>query len=250
MSVDVHGIKYNESLRKEIDVYDNPDLDTFKNIIQPKNKPALLKNVVSHWEALKKWNLEYLKEVAGTNIVTVTVGKGFGSEKVKMTFQKYIEEYIEKENTDGYLVLEELFNENETLKKDIEIPPLCQSEPNFWRVLFFGAKGTFSPIHKDYYHNLFVQIVGKKLFRIFDPEDGSHIYPQDKPRENRSHILTELDKEDPDYTNFSLFKNVPYYDVILEPGDMLYSPALGWHYVKSLTTSVSIPNLFLKHKID
>jgi lysine-specific demethylase 8 len=36
------------------------------------------------------------------------------------------------------------------------------------------------------------------------------------------------------------FKDIPYVDCILEPGDTLYIPVGWWHYVRSLSVSFSV----------
>ena len=36
------------------------------------------------------------------------------------------------------------------------------------------------------------------------------------------------------------FRNVPFVDCILEPGDLLYIPIGWWHYVRGLSVSFSV----------
>jgi ribosomal protein L16 Arg81 hydroxylase len=51
---------------------------------------------------------------------------------------------------------------------------------------------------------------------------------------------SSIDVENPDYERFPLFKDVPYLEFILQPGDMLYMPSRHWHYVRSLSPSFSV----------
>jgi len=51
---------------------------------------------------------------------------------------------------------------------------------------------------------------------------------------------SQVDVEHPDYTKFPAFKNVPYYELILNSGEMLFIPFKWWHYVRSLETSFSV----------
>jgi lysine-specific demethylase 8 len=51
---------------------------------------------------------------------------------------------------------------------------------------------------------------------------------------------SQVDVEHIDEQRFPAFVHVPYRDVVLEPGDMLYMPPQWWHYVKSLSTSFSV----------
>lgn len=46
--------------------------------------------------------------------------------------------------------------------------------------------------------------------------------------------------ECPDLEQFPRFAEAQYREVLLRPGDALFMPQGLWHYVRSLTTSVSI----------
>ena len=53
-----------------------------------------------------------------------------------------------------------------------------------------------------------------------------------------------MDVERPDLTKFPLFANATHMDVVIGPGEFIYIPARCWHYVRALTTSVSLNFLF------
>jgi lysine-specific demethylase 8 len=46
--------------------------------------------------------------------------------------------------------------------------------------------------------------------------------------------------ETPDAPAYPRFAEAEYEELILGPGDMLYIPRSHWHYVRALSTSVSI----------
>lgn len=46
--------------------------------------------------------------------------------------------------------------------------------------------------------------------------------------------------ECPDLEQFPRFAEARYREVLLRPGDALFMPQGLWHYVRSLTTSVSV----------
>lgn len=46
--------------------------------------------------------------------------------------------------------------------------------------------------------------------------------------------------EAPDLAAYPAFAQAEYEEAILGPGDMLYLPRSHWHYVRALTTSVSV----------
>lgn len=53
-------------------------------------------------------------------------------------------------------------------------------------------------------------------------------------------IILQVDVEKPDLDAHPLFKEAPYEECILGPGDLLYIPPGCWHYVRSLSVSLSI----------
>ncbi|KAJ1619721.1 hypothetical protein T492DRAFT_889889 [Pavlovales sp. CCMP2436] len=44
----------------------------------------------------------------------------------------------------------------------------------------------------------------------------------------------------PDLKRFPLFASAEYLELLLAPGDVLFLPQGHWHYVRSLSTSVSV----------
>ena len=55
----------------------------------------------------------------------------------------------------------------------------------------------------------------------------------------RSSIKDQVELSDV-CAKFPKLATAKFYDTILCPGDALYIPHLAWHYVRSLTTSVSV----------
>jgi len=52
--------------------------------------------------------------------------------------------------------------------------------------------------------------------------------------------FSAVDVEHPDLDRFPDFINATPFDVLLAPGDFVFIPAKCWHYVRSLTPSVSL----------
>ena len=56
--------------------------------------------------------------------------------------------------------------------------------------------------------------------------------------------MSQVDVESIDEGEFPGFKELEYEECLLFPGDALYIPMGTWHYVRSLTTSVSVSYWF------
>eukprot|EP00892_Ulva_mutabilis_P009038 jgi/Ulvmu1/6506/UM003_0139.1 len=138
-----------------------------------------------------------------------------------------------------YMAQHPLFEQVPALRCDIMVPEYCAlgdgdiKSINAW----IGPAGTVTPLHTDPHHNLFVQVVGCKYIQIYPPEDTPFMYPHEAGLTTNS---SRVDARDPDTANFPLFARTRGYQCIIRPGEALYLPPGWWHYVESLTPSVSV----------
>lgn len=153
---------------------------------------------------------------------------------------EFIDKFITKESDNpGYLAQHQLFNQIPELRNDICIPTYCclgesdDVDINAW----FGPCGTVSPLHHDPKHNFLVQVVGEKYVRLYDHKHTNSLYPH--PEEMLSNT-SQVDVENPDFSKFPRFSEVPYKECILRSGEMLYIPPKCWHYIRSLSVSFSV----------
>lgn len=87
--------------------------------------------------------------------------------------------------------------------------------------------------------NLLVQVTGRKKVVLFSPREASNLYLSgDKSR--------VLDIDSPDLSTFPRFSRVTRHECHLEPGDVLFIPALWFHNVVSLDFGVAV-NVFWKN---
>lgn len=231
---------------KSIERLSCPSVERFRKEFFENGIPLIITDAISFWPAMSKWNLTYIKEIAGSRLVPVEIGSKYTedswSQKL-MTISDFIEKHIIQTEMEsqpvGYLAQHQLFEQIQELQEDITIPTYCclgENEDvsvNAW----FGPKGTVSPLHHDPKHNFLCQVMGRKHIRLYSSHVSGSLYPHEGYLlENTS----QVDVENPNFEKFPLFKDLPYMEFVLEPGEMLYMPPKYWHFVKSLSISFSV----------
>ncbi|KAK3991296.1 lysine-specific demethylase [Cladorrhinum sp. PSN332] len=245
------------------------------------HRPLVFTNLVSSWPALTQnpWSCpSYLLSLtfSGRRLVPIEIGRSYvdsGWSQSLLPFKQFLSQYIinPSPSSTGYLAQHPLLSHIPSLLQDITIPDLCYTSPppsplcpntpeldspqlNAW----FGPPGTITPLHTDPYHNLLVQVVGRKYVRLYPPWIGQHVMRKrgkengvemgntsewdlgslegwDLPHEEEEVSEKEREKENGE------FKSVKeWVDCILEPGDTLYIPVGWWHYVRGLSVSFSV----------
>lgn len=108
-------------------------------------------------------------------------------------------------------------------------------KPRIW----IGPKGTLTPLHRDDSDNLFAQVWGQKSFILAAPHH----------REALGTWSTSVDgglegcafnPDAPDYEAFPAAREVTFYRIVLQAGDLLFLPDGWFHQVESVTTSLSV----------
>ena len=84
--------------------------------------------------------------------------------------------------------------------------------------------------------NLLVQVVGEKRAVLFAPDEVHNLYLEG----DKSAVL-EIDNSDK--TKFPLFSRAVAHECLLQPGDILFIPALWFHNITSLEFSIAV-NIF------
>ncbi|PBC30364.1 JmjC domain-containing protein [Apis cerana cerana] len=231
----------------EVTQYIEPSMELFyKEIFMPKI-PAILKDCIKHWKALKQWkDLKYLINVAGNRLVPIEIGSRYTDENWSqqlLNFSEFLQKYILTKNDQiGYLAQHQLFEQIPELKDDFTIPEYCnftdnddvkQPDINVW----FGPSGTVSPLHFDPKNNFLCQVFGYKRIILYHPNDSSNLYPYDTRLLNNT---AQVDPLSPNYEKWPNFIKARGLMTYLKPGEMLYIPPKWWHHVTSLTSSFSV----------
>jgi lysine-specific demethylase 8 len=222
-------------------------------------EPYVIEQGMVEWGAWGKWSFPYIKQVAGDYRVKMTLGN---SEKdqtklIKTTIGDFIDQYClgDGANLGGsrdevpYLQELNLLAEFPDLNADLELPSLypqwCLTRTFSW----MGTTGSMTGLHNDSLHNFHVQCCGRKRF-LFIPTDK---LPKSliSSKYDSGTYLALIDLLSEEYASSPFFEQLEaeIYEVVLEPGEILYIPRWWWHQVISIEPTISV-NCFMSFAFD
>lgn len=230
------------------------------------------------WPALKTWSalgtdgqetLDGLKRpetmdlMVPIEISQPNVGYNAGGAKwdrIEMPFSLFLDAFIqrkipwsaggaEEQQPVGYLAQYDLLSKAPSLAQEAPGLPHTQAGPKGaqeqWRSnVWVGPAGTYTPLHRDPYENMFAQVVGRKRVHLFAPALAPYLYIKPSgPQQNTSEIASEQELLTPSRDRPLLSDALASDDAFvaeLDPGDVLYIPQGWYHCVQSLSTSASV----------
>ncbi|WP_158974633.1 cupin-like domain-containing protein [Cellulophaga sp. L1A9] len=216
--------------------------DFVKNYFNPQ-KPVVIERFIEDWPAYTKWNLEYMKAVAGDKTVPlydnrpVSHEDGFNEPHAKMKMADYID-LLKKEPTKFRIFLWNILKEVPELQKDYTFPDFGLKLLKDLPMLFFGGRDSYTFMHYDIdLANIFhFHFEGRKEIILFDQSQNKHLYKI--PHSLITH--ESIDFSNPDYEKWPALKNATGYKTYLEHGEVLYMPEGYWHYMKYITPGFSM----------
>ena len=114
------------------------------------------------------------------------------------------------------------------------LPDLFESPPRSDDVsIWIGPAGTLTPLHHDWSNAAFAQVRGRKRFHLVPPWHASRVG-------NREGRFADVDCETPDLSRHPRFAGARIYEVILEPGELLFIPVGWWHQVRALDPCIGV----------
>ncbi|AQS94691.1 cupin [Polaribacter sp. BM10] len=216
--------------------------DFIKNYFKPQ-KPVVIENFVNDWPAYSKWNLEYMKQVAGDKVVPlyddrpVDFKDGFNEPHAKMKMSEYVD-LLKREPTKFRIFLWNILKEVPVLQKDFKFPDFGLRLMKGLPMLFFGGTNSHTFMHYDIdLANIFhFHFEGKKEVILFDQKQNDFLY-----KIPHSLIVREdIDFSNPDFDKWPALKKAKGYITHLEHGQVLYMPEGYWHYMKYITPGFSM----------
>ena len=224
--------------------------DFLKNYFKPQ-KPVVIERFIEDWPAFKKWDLQYMKKVAGDKIVPlyddrpVDYKDGFNEPHAKMKMADYVD-LLEKEPTKFRIFLWNILKEVPVLQNDFTYPDFGLKLLKGLPMLFFGGRDSYTFMHYDIdLANIFhFHFHGKKEIILFDQQQNDFLYKIPHSLITRE----DIDFSNPDFEKWPALKNAKGFITNLEHGNVLYIPEGYWHYMKYITPGFSMSLRSIAHK--
>lgn len=216
--------------------------DFIKHYFKPQ-KPVVIERFIEDWPAYTKWNLDYIKQVAGDKEVPlyddrpVNYEDKFNEPHARMKMSDYVD-LLQNKPTKFRIFLWNILKEVPILQKDFSYPnfglPILKKLP----MLFFGGKDSFTFMHYDIdFANIFhFHFEGKKEIILFDQQQSKYLYKIPFSLISRE----DIDFSNPDFKKWPNLKKAKGYKTTLTHGNVLYMPEGFWHYMKYITPGFSM----------
>ncbi|XP_061924534.1 tRNA wybutosine-synthesizing protein 5 isoform X1 [Entelurus aequoreus] len=242
-----------------VPIFTHVDRDVFLRDIYPQREPAVLRGVCLG-PCMGKWTVEYLGQKGGDKEVKIHVctvpqmnflQKNFVYRTIP--FNEFVKRASEKKHSDFFLCEDESYYLR-SLGEDVRKEPADLSKQfpelteDFYLPNFFDDHQFFSSVfrisscglqlwtHYDVMDNLLAQVTGRKRVVLYSPQDALHLYMSG----DKSEVV---DIDSPDQNLFPDFLKAVRYECTLEPGDVLFIPALWFHNTLALHFGVAV-NIF------
>jgi hypothetical protein len=222
-------------------------LEEFKDHYVKKGIPVVLEGAAKEWACVKKWSLEYFKDLHGKDEI-VLVDQNNLEYPYELTTLAHVIDNIRGGGSKYYRFYPLLTRHPEHIE-DFDYKWLKQMRNSLaWFdafQVFIGGQGSYTPLHNANQSNLFVQVYGEKKWvlyshyysAILDPNPVRNVYRSAPVKKDEG----PFNPFEPDYSSpYDLYRYIDGYSVHLKPGDVLWNPPFYWHAVKNVTDSIGV----------
>ncbi len=206
-------------------------------------KPVVIERFIEDWPAYSKWDLDYMKEIAGDKEVPlyddrpVKHDEGFNEPHAKMKMADYVD-LLKSGPTKYRIFLWNILKEVPELQKDFSYPDFGLRLMKGLPMLFFGGEDSHTFMHYDIdLANIFhFHFEGKKQCILFPQDETKFLYKIPHSLITRE----DIDFADPDLEKWPALQHAKGYIAQLEHGNILYIPEGYWHHMKYITPGFSM----------
>ncbi len=236
---------------RRADVVDNIDRDTFDNAVRASGVPTIITGAMDDWASIESWKSPArLSELLGDDTTVycrriVDDAETYTEDFIPYRFGDFLHELYTIGESDHYLTQALVFEPVGFLRKvirdsfpgllqvlaqDCAVPPFIERHELAEGIMWMGSGEQVTPLHYDPAENLNCTIMGRKRWILFPPEEASNL--RINGNDGSDGMLSSLDE----LTEGGTWRGGPVrtaYEVITQPGQILYMPA-GWsHHVLS-----------------
>lgn len=225
-----------------VDKVRNLSAEDFKSRYSDRSIPVVFEGAALDWPCTSKWTPDFIADQYGDDEALLgerKPGKEFGHE-VQMTT---LREVVRSLQAGGkkYARFHPLLKKHPELVDDFDVRFLSSLKSKIGGHLtfnmFLGGKNTKTSLHAAGAENLFVEVHGRKHWRIYP----TSLNPAINASVIRTpYFMTDLDPDKPDENRYAMFPFVDGFEVTLEPGDILYNPSFFWHQVENLSDAIGV----------
>jgi hypothetical protein len=224
-------------------------------------QPVILKGVASDWEITRRGvqsaaaAIDYVASFdGGRPVVGYTgppeiggrffynadlTGFNFEARRVPLTeFLRRIESHLNDNDppsfyigsTDIDLFLPGIGEQNRLCLRD----PMFEGNPP--TVSIWIGNRTTATAHFDFSNNIACNLVGRRRFTLFPPDQVANLYPGPFHLTPGGQVVSMVDFRNPELDRYHRFRDAIAAAQVaeLEPGDALFYPAMWWHHVEAL----------------
>tara|TARA_B100001179_G_scaffold232167_1_gene224127 strand:- start:495 stop:1385 length:891 start_codon:yes stop_codon:yes gene_type:complete len=197
-------------------------------------KPVLIEGLTEDWPAYKKWNLDYIQQLAGDQVVPLYNNKPTRGRKksvvpaCEMKLTDYAE-LLKTKPTDLRMFFYNILDKMPQLLDDFEYPDLGLKFFKRLPVMFFGGKGSKVLVHydMDLADLIHIHFHGHKTVTLFPPDQTPNLYRVPYT----VHNLETIDMDAPDFDKYPALQHLQGLQAKMKHGDVLYMPSGYWHYI-------------------
>lgn len=214
------------------------------------HRPVVLRGFARHWPAVRDWSPEALADRCGDTVVPVRVD---GTSVTDYTYaRRPLRELVDSMLTGGTLTatgIEDVLHAHPELLDELNITAaerwiaprgrrgfVERMLPQvFTAELFLGNARSRTSLHCAFGNNLFVMLSGRKTWTQIDPRHTALVGPR---IQRSAHFMAtdvpyRASPEEQGAAGYPLFHHAPRTEVVLEPGDAIFSPQWWWHAVEN-----------------
>lgn len=253
-------ISKKEVRAQEIPTINAPELtqEIFEQLSDNYRRPVLIKGYLKDTNSVKSWTENYLKEIIDDNFELTLLEKKDELLLNNYTFKDFFENmnssniYINNDNT-IFSNYPQLFNDIK--EKFYELINTLKNSGlrNIHIANLFIGYNTSDKVKGSNTHcggsgNFFCMIKGCKKWTLIDPKYS--IFLKGRTSQSGIHAQTLLDMPDTDIsTEPKILHHLPRYEIVLEPGDILWNAPWWWHRIKNMNDGINIGIAIRNNKV-